>query len=77
MALKIEKGIEVGTVRKYGRQSELTDALAKMDVGDSVLIKKNAESVSAKVCQWRDYHGRKERFTTRTQEGGVRVWRVK
>ncbi len=77
MALKIEKGIAVGAVRTSGRPSELTAALVKMKVGDSVLVKKNSKSVSTKICQWRDYHSRKERFTIRTQEGGVRVWRVK
>ena len=48
----------------------------KMEVGDSFLVKgKNAASVRTVVWFAGKQHGRK--FSTRTVDDGVRVWRIK
>lgn len=62
------KGNSAGRPPKY--------PFAKMDVGQSVFF--DGESYSSKVCIAAHAYGRRhgKRFSTRSVDGGLRVWRV-
>ena len=70
--LEIKKGIPMPEPRARG----ITAALRKMDVGDSIFLRgrktnrvTNITSLLAKKTGFT--------FTTRTVDGGTRVWRIK
>ena len=75
-ALKIEKGVPVPSKgRGLGRGPNLRVTLSLMKVGDSIFFEQaKIASVSSQVCQYQEKLSMK--FTCRTVEGGVRVWRV-
>ena len=67
--LKIEKGIPIAsTPTKYG-------FLDQLEPGDSVLLAHVNLSSLAACMQYRQ-HRYGKRFSRRTVEGGVRVWRI-
>jgi hypothetical protein len=72
--LKVEKGVPIPEYRPrvYGA---LADACKKMDIGDSVYVPgvKCTNSIMSSVSRILGAG----RFTSRTVEGGVRVWRTK
>lgn len=69
--IKIEHNIPV----PKGHANGFSAALRMLEVGDSIFLKgKNSSSVSTMVF----YAARSEnkKFTCRTMDGGVRVWRI-
>ena len=74
MGFEIEKGIAPASV--FGRQYY---PFAQMEVGDSILVSNSDGQVVQKKAQTAAYihakrNGRK--FVTRTQDDGLRIWRV-
>jgi hypothetical protein len=79
--MKIEKGvmrIEKGVPIPRPRFNSLTDALSRMDIGDSVFIpgEKNTRPVNTHIWNTKKRRPGGFRFTSRTVDGGVRVWRI-
>lgn len=74
MEIKIEKGIPIPA--RPGRSMEVfSQALLKLDVGDSFFAENFRPAAAA--ARWRRISqttGRK--FTSRTTDGGCRVWRI-
>ena len=74
MTIKIEKGVKIPA--KKGRlPTEFTKTLASLKVLESFFTK--LPSAPQALCSWVSYHKRKERFITRTMDGGTRIWRIK
>lgn len=79
MTIEIEKNIPLPSVI-FGRKDRYP--LKHMRVGDSIFIKFDADispryfraKLSSLIGQWAKRHNVK--FTMRTIDGGVRVWRV-
>jgi hypothetical protein len=72
--MQIEKGKPMPGSRDYkGRQRYM---FADMEVGDSIFIEGQTSYGSAATSA--KQHGKRKgkRFTSRTEEGGVRIWRV-
>ena len=69
--LKIEHGIPVPKKGKYAGNS-VTHLLRQMRVGDSLFVPGIAvQTMSSRLSR---YHPK--RFTQRTVDGGVRIWRI-
>lgn len=72
MALKIEDGIPAPKPITRG----LTDILRKLEIGQSVFVPGGRpETISSIVIQVRKGSSTK-RFTSRTVDGGCRIWRI-
>jgi hypothetical protein len=69
--LKIERGIPIPKRRQTG----LTPALLKLDVGDSVLSKSKIQSIYSVIGHVRKKHPERT-FETRAMDGGTRIWRT-
>ena len=71
---KIEKNIPIA--RQKGRPSDFTQALAKMDISDSLFVEKKITLISSLL---RGYEKRNapKKFVSRTIDNGVRIWRIK
>lgn len=72
VALKIDKGIPIPSFNT----SHIQDALKKMEIGDSVFIQAKRTSISGSLqffCKGSSY---RDKFKTRTEKDGVRVWRI-
>lgn len=67
---KIEKGIPVPPSRTS--KDNLNELLHKMEVGDSITIKKSDD---ARIRQFATYN--KKGFTIRKTPEGYRTWRIK
>jgi len=73
MTIKIEKDIPLPESVK-GPRTELTAALAGMNIGDSVLV---TGAVCSSVIGWGHRQNPKRKFVQRKQpDGSTRVWRV-
>lgn len=76
MEPKIEKGVPIPPIPKYGRFAPKSSVAYRMKPGDSVFMEgKTIGKVSPLVTRWRTATGFS--FTVRTVPGGVRVWRTK
>lgn len=83
--MKIEKNVQMPSMYKSGKQVRLKWPLNEMEVGDSILIpaktKKQKYETQRNVCtvvyNWKKWHGKDWRFTTKAEDKGVRVWRTK
>ena len=77
----IESGIEIPNSRGNTKGGQRYP-FERMEVGDSFLIKPNGtpkRQLQVRVCAaWTRHASRKngKRFTSRSVEGGVRVWRI-
>ena len=69
MELKIEKGVPIPRQRGGWGISGL---LRVMEVGDSVFVPGNTAKRVGQLAR----HARPSKFTSRTIEGGVRIWRI-
>ena len=71
MEIKVEKGIPIPAP---GNNLGFTQALRDLkNVGDSILLPRSISTASGLIAQM----GMQGKFTCRTVEGGVRVWRIK
>jgi hypothetical protein len=75
--IKIEKGIPIPPVQRYGngltKEHELTEALRKMSVGDSFRLDKYHRGTCHAIASYYNLH-----LTTRTiSPTEIRVWRTK
>lgn len=74
---KVEKKVDAPT--SYSKRVEYARMLEKMEVGDSFLIPKESENLSA-LRQYPTGWGRnlpnRRTFASRIVDGGVRVWRM-
>ncbi len=71
--IKVEKNIRIPETSAKGRPSIYP--FATMDVGDSFFLDgKAVASISPVAASHGQKYGKK--FTCRTVEGGVRVWRI-
>lgn len=74
----IEKGIMIPLVdtTRTGRSVGLSNAMRKMGIGDSVFVShERGGHLTAMTSISYVQHGSDLRFTRRTVEGGVRIWR--
>lgn len=69
--MKIDKKIPVPEFRK---RSEHFQTIAKMKIGDSVFFDNPKEANRFYGCCIQTF--RKWRFTRRTQDDGIRIWRI-
>ena len=67
----VEKNIPIPERNKQGKWKELVSI---MEIGDSVLVK-NRLQASALITSARSHHP-DVKFTTRTIDEGVRIWRT-
>lgn len=70
----IEKDVPIPEIGNGKRRTGLTACLRAMEVGDSVLVGMNDGSPYSRVSAYQSLND--ARFTTRTVEGGLRIWRV-
>jgi hypothetical protein len=77
-ALVIEKNVPLPTDRVRGVRCAARERMDAMEPGDSLLVPTSLHSASAVRLMVRsvrkDFPDRQ--FTTRTREGGIRVWRT-
>lgn len=74
--VEIEKSIPKPCVNNLDRDAKKLK-LHRMDCGDSIFIKgQTSQDVAAKLAYSYGYKTGK-RFSSRTTDGGVRIWRVK
>ncbi len=71
--IQIDKDIPIKPYRR-GRTGMFTEALRAMDVGDSFLLTENPASDRHTAKRAAKRMGIK--LTSRTVEGGIRVWRI-
>ena len=71
--MQIEKDIPAPTEPALGKDRSVFD---QMEIGDSVFVE--GEGTNGTTYSSARARGRRagKRFTARTQEGGVRIWRV-
>ena len=69
---KIEKGVPLP--RKTGRDGQNLYPWPEMEIGDSIFLPGKTIKDSNAGLQYGRAHGKK--FTARSVEGGIRVWRV-
>ena len=69
--MKIEKGVPLPTRSRYAMH------LGDLDVGDSIFMNQNEfpHQISPAIAAYGRTHNKK--FSYRSVEGGVRIWRVK
>ena len=79
--IKIEKGIKILRIK---RRNVITYPVEKMEVGDSFFVPysgRKPSSLQAQLCSnsksYLRINNHKLRFTTRKQEKGIRIWRIK
>ena len=79
MAIKIERGIDIPKRSGRGRPpSEFTAAMDKMRVGDSIFMGIDVAPAWSRVGSFlRGKSRASKKFTTRTVDGGCRIWRIK
>jgi len=69
--MKIEKGIPIPSIQAEG----LTVLLKQMEIGDSIFVPgKTTTGISSTLANVRAKNN--FRFTSRTVDGGIRVWRT-
>lgn len=75
MAFTIEKGLQIPATP---HRSGLAAALRAMEVGDSVMVPgKKPSALGAQIANIRNQPDMQDRkYTTRTVDGGVRIWRI-
>ncbi len=71
--IQIDKGVPIRAIRR-GRTKELGELLRRMDVGDSFLLTEHPMSDRSLAKAAAKQAGIK--LTSRTVEGGIRVWRI-
>jgi hypothetical protein len=71
--MKIEKKIPIPPLKKGGEDYKI---IAKMKIGDSVFFENNNLARGRRFvgCAWQSF--RDKRFTTRTTNEGMRIWRI-
>ena len=74
--IQIEKNIPIPEkfTGKAGAFKEISLAAMSMEIGESVFLKLTVNKAIAKFSYVSKKHGRK--FTSRSIDGGTRVWRV-
>jgi len=71
MSIVIERGIPLPPdISKIG---DLTKTLSSMEIGDSILITSNQRSAQSAASKYGHQNGK--RFTSRTMNTGLRIWR--
>ena len=79
--LKIESGVKIPPGKDKGRPSEITIALASLRVGQSAFVRGiSVHKLGHSAWQWLKKGGGKgsgKKFTSRTVNGGARIWRTK
>lgn len=73
MKIKIEKKVPIP--ERYIHRSEHYNTIAKMKVGDSVFFDNPKEANKFIGCCIATF--RKLKFTRRTSDKGIRIWRIK
>lgn len=72
----IEKGIPLTAIRRKEKQAPKYP-FGLMEIGDSFLAKgKNIKSFSPYISVWVRRNSSDRKFSCRSVDGGVRVWRV-
>jgi len=68
-----KQGVPIPT--RYRRQTELTNAVSKLKIGESIEIDPYNHSCQVSVCTWAKRRGMT--ITTRKQENGkLGIWRI-
>ena len=74
---KIEKGVPIPKVPYGAKKKPEKYPFLSMDVGDSFFIPgMESKIVTAYISSWRRRVGNSKKFSVRTMDGGIRVWRV-
>jgi hypothetical protein len=74
--LEVERGIAIPPMRRGFRRRSIHYPFVALEIGESFLVPRGADQrVVASMClYWKKKIGRV--FTTRTVDGGIRVWRI-
>lgn len=70
--IKIDKGVPIPTSRWSGAKRKYP--FPDMEIGDSFFTDTKQETVGSSVATYAKFNNKK--FTTRSENGGTRVWRI-